>query len=101
MTNLRVPSPSASFSTASLPAPPPSSRGLSPARRAWCRRNLRGFAEYEDAVAAADRNAERSRRIAAGQFVPGDMRDDRDDADQIDLPLVASERSYRRMSTLG
>jgi hypothetical protein len=93
MTDLRVPSPRASF-----PALPPSSAGLSPARRAWCRRNLRGFAEYEDAVAAADRNAERSRRIAAGQFVPSDLREE---ADQIDLPFAAGERSLRQMSSLG
>lgn len=93
MTDLRVPSPRASF-----PAPPPSAAALSPARRAWCRRNLRGFAEYEDAVAAADRNAERSRRIAAGQFVPSDLRGE---ADQIDLPFAAGERPLRPMSSLG
>lgn len=99
MTNLRVPSPGAAF-----PAPPPSSQGLSPARRAWCRRNLRGFAEYEDAVAAADRNAERSRRMASGQFVPSDLRDDAmrdEDVDQIDLPFAPGERPYRPLSYLG
>lgn len=91
MTNLRVPSPGAAF-------PPPPSRALSPARRAWCRRNLRGFAEYEDAVAAADRNAERSRRIAAGEFVPSDLRED---TDQIDLPFMPGERASRPLSSLG
>ncbi len=45
---------------------------LTPKRRQWCRQNLRGFAEYQDAVAAADENAERAKRIAEGLSTQAD-----------------------------
>lgn len=62
-----TPHPSPASRLFAVPPQPQPASDLTPKRRAWCRENIKGFAEMQDAAEKAMAEAEKSRAVSEGR----------------------------------